>query len=152
MWSRLASASPDMSTGEYSPEAESPDRQFRPVTDVAHVVGQDLQLGPTGDLALVDGDGETQQRVLHRLLTSAGTYIWQLSYGAGLPGLIGSVASQQQITAIIRAQMGYEPSVAPSPEPQVALASGAVGEISATITYTDSVSGSIQILILPIGD
>ena len=123
-----------------------------PVADVAHVIGQDLQLGPTGDLALVDGDDETQQRVLHRLLTSAGTYIWQLSYGAGLPALVGSVVSRQQITAIIRAQMGYEPSVAPSPEPQVTLTSGAVGEVSATIIYTDSVSGNIQTLTLPIGD
>ena len=122
------------------------------MADVAHVVGQDLQLGPTGDLALVDGDVETQQRVLHRLLTSAGTYIWPLSYGAGLPALVGSVASQQQIAAIIRAQMAYEPSVAQSPEPQVTLAIGAVAAISATITYTDSASGGVQILTLPIGD
>ena len=122
------------------------------MADVAHVVGQDLQLGSTGDLAVVDGDAETQQRILHRLLTSAGTYIWQLPYGAGLPGLVGSVASQQQITAIIRAQMAYEPSVAPSPEPQVTLASGAIGEISATITYTDTESGGVVTLTLPIGD
>ena len=122
------------------------------MADLAHVVGQDLQLGPTGDLAVVDGDAETQQRVLHRLLTSAGTYIWQLPYGAGLPALVGSVASQQQIAAIIRAQMGLEASVASSPEPQVTLASGGVGEISATITYTDNDSALVQTLTLPIGD
>ena len=122
------------------------------MADVAHVMGQDLQLDATGDLAMVDGDAETQQRVLHRLLTSMGTYIWQLSYGAGLPALVGSVASQQQIAAIIRAQMAYEASVASSPEPQVVLTSGTLTEVSATITYTDSVSGRTQILTLPIGD
>ena len=122
------------------------------MADLAHVMGQDLQLDATGDLALVDGDAETQQRVLHRLLTSMGTYIWQLSYGASLPALVGSVASRQQIAAIIRAQMAYESSVASSPEPQVVLTSGIITEVSATITYTDSVSGQVQILTLPIGD
>ena len=122
------------------------------MADVAHVGGQDLQLGPTGDLALVDGSDETQQRVLHRLLTSAGTYIWQLSYGAGLPALVGSVASRQQIAAIIRAQMAYEPSVALSPEPQAIVTSADVAEVTATITYTDNETGSIQTLTLPIGD
>ena len=122
------------------------------MADIAHVIGQDLQVGPTGDLAVVDGDAETQQRVLHRLLTSAGTYIWQLPYGAGLPALVGSVASQQQITAIIRAQMAFEPSVAPLPEPQVTLVSGGVGKISVTINYTSNYSNVAQTLTLPIGD
>ena len=122
------------------------------MADLAHVMGQDLQLGSTGDLAVIDGNLETQQRVLHRLLTSTGTYIWQLSYGAGLPALVGSIASRQQIAAIIRAQMAYESSVASSPEPQVVLTSGTITEVNATITYTDSVSGQNQILTLPIGD
>ena len=121
------------------------------MADVAHVMGQDLQLSATGDLALVDADAETQQRVLHRLLTSAGTYIWQLSYGAGLPTLVGSVASRQQITAIIRAQMAYESSVAPSPEPQITLEGGVIDEITATIIYTDDETRQVQTLTLPIG-
>lgn len=121
------------------------------MADVAHVMGQDLQLSTTGDLLLVDADAETQQRVLHRLLTSAGTYIWQLSYGAGLPALVGSVASRQQITAIIRAQMAYEASVASSPEPQIVLEGDVINEISATITYTDDGTRQVQTLTLPIG-
>lgn len=122
------------------------------MADVAHIIGGDLQLGPTGDLALVAGDEETQQRVLHRLLTSAGTYIWQLEYGAGLPGLIGSVVSQQQVAAIIRAQLGFEAAVAADPEPEVSLSGGLLGAVSATISYTSSVSTNNQVLILPIGD
>lgn len=122
------------------------------MTDLAHIVGSDLQLSPSGDLAIISGDDQTQQRLLHRLLTSAGTYIWQLSYGAGLPSLIGSVASQQQITAIIRAQMRLEAAVLAIPEPSVVLTSGQIGEVSATISYTDAVSGNEQILALSIGD
>lgn len=121
------------------------------MADLAHVFGEDLQLGLSGDLALVADDLETQQRVLHRLLTSAGSYIWQLSYGAGLPALIGSVASQQQMAAIIRAQMGYETSVAVTPEPSVTLASGTLGVITATIIYTDDNSSKNQVLTLSIG-
>ena len=121
------------------------------MADLAHVIGGDLQLGPSGDLAIVRDDDQTQQRVLHRLLTSPGSYIWQLSYGAGLPGLVGTVASTQQIAAIIRAQMGYEASVAATPEPLVILTGGQIGEVSATISYTDATSGLIQILTLPIG-
>lgn len=121
------------------------------MADLAHVVGQDLQLSASGDLLLVDTVAETQQRVLHRLLTSSGSYIWQPGYGAGLPGLIGSVASQQQVAAIIRAQIAYEPAVSATPEPQVVLATGGAGVVAATITYTDAVSGGSQILTLPMG-
>ena len=121
------------------------------MADLAHVMGEDLQLGASGDLAVVDGDGETQQRVLHRLLTGPSTYIWQLSYGAGLPALVGSVASQQRIGAIIRAQIAYEASVSATPEPRVTLSAGSLGVVTAVIAYTDAGSGNNQILTLPIG-
>ena len=121
------------------------------MADLAHVMGEDLQLAGTGDLAIVTADQQTQQRVLHRLLTGAGTYIWQLTYGAGLPGLIGTVASQQQIAAIIKAQMAYEAAVSAAPEPQVVLSNGSLGVVLAEITYTDALSGGSQTLTLPIG-
>ena len=121
------------------------------MADLAHVMGADLQLSATGDLAVVTTDQETQQRVLHRLLTGATTYIWQPSYGAGLPSLIGTVASQQQIAAIIKAQMALETTVSATPEPQVVLSSGSPGVVLATITYTDVMSRGSQTLTLPIG-
>ena len=121
------------------------------MADLAHVMGEDLQLAGNGDLAVVMADQETQQRVLHRLLTGAGTYIWQLAYGAGLPGLIGTVASQQQIAAIIKAQMAYEAAVSATPEPRVVLSNGSLGVVLAEITYTDALSGGSQTLTLPIG-
>lgn len=121
------------------------------MADLAHLIGDDLQLGASGDLATVTADDQTRQRVLHRLLTSPGTYLWHLAYGAGLPNLIGSVVSRQQITAIIRAQMGYEAAVRATPEQTVVLTGGRFGDVSAIITYTDAISGNGQVLTLPIG-
>lgn len=119
------------------------------MADLAHVIGQDLQLTPSGDLAVVTSIGETQQRVLHRLLTGSGSYIWHLSYGAGLPALVGSVVSQQQVNAIIVAQMAYEPSVAPLPEPNVTVQIGNLSDVSVRITFTDATLKTLQTLNLP---
>ncbi len=52
--------------------------------DLSHQWGDDLTVGPTGDMALVTGSVFGQQRVLRRLMTNPGDYIWQLDYGAGL--------------------------------------------------------------------
>lgn len=119
------------------------------MADLAHVLGQDLQLTPSGDLAVVTSIGETQQRVLHRLLTGSGSYIWHLSYGAGLPALVGSVVSQQQVNAIIVAQMAYEPSVATLPEPNVTVQIGNLSDVSVRITFTDTTLKTLQTLNLP---
>lgn len=119
------------------------------MADINHVVGSDLSVGPTGDLAVVDQNVWTQQRVLRRLLTNPGGYIWQLTYGAGLPGMIGKTVSAQQIAAIIRRQIGLEAAVSQQPEPQVVLQSGAVGNVFATITYQDAQTGASQTLNVP---
>jgi phage baseplate assembly protein W len=121
------------------------------MADIAHVWGQDLQLGPTGDLAVVAGDGETQQRIIHRLLTNTGDYIWQLAYGAGLPAMVGQVVNGPAIAAIVRAQLLLEGSVAPSPEPVVTIAATPDGTVTLSIRYADATTGATQILSLPVG-
>lgn len=80
---------------------------------------QDLAVGPTGDLLPVDGTTQGQQRVLRRLLTSPGSYIWHPEYGAGLPAYIGQTADTQGIEALIRAQLTLEASVAQDPAPVI---------------------------------
>lgn len=119
------------------------------MADIDHVVGSDLSVGPTGDLAVVDRENWTQQRILRRLLTNPGGYIWQLTYGAGLPAMIGATVSAQQIAAVIRRQVGLEAAVSKQPEPQVALQTGAVGNVFATITYQDAQTGTSQTLSIP---
>ena len=51
--------------------------------------GGDLTLSPAGDLAAVPVEIEAQQRIIRRLLTNPGSYIWHLDYGAGLGRQIG---------------------------------------------------------------
>ena len=60
--------------------------------DIAHQWGSDLLTSSVGDLASVSGPLLGQQRVLRRLLTNPGDYIWQLDYGAGLARFIEELA------------------------------------------------------------
>jgi hypothetical protein len=119
------------------------------MNDIFQQWGYDLVLGPTGDLALVDDPVMGQQRILRRLLTNAGDYIWQLDYGAGLAGFIGQTVNSSQISALIRSQIFKEPSVARTPEPviDVTVSPGGVsGEVYVYISYVDATSGQTQLL------
>src|SRR3954470_12052091 len=87
--------------------------------DIGHLFSGDLQLGATGDLLAVDSVLESQQRILRRLMTNPGDYIWEPTYGAGLPRRIGRVLDITALTALIRSQMYLEDSVQQQPEPQI---------------------------------
>ena len=90
-----------------------------------------------------------QQRLLRRLLTTPGEYIWQPDYGAGLARFIGQPASPLQIRAVIRSQIFKESAVAQNPEPviDVQIAPGGVaGTVYVAIRYVDAPSGQTQVL------
>jgi hypothetical protein len=114
--------------------------------DVSHEFGGDLVLGTTGDLQLVEPPVLTQQRVLRRLLTNAGDYIWHLDYGAGLPQFVGRPANILQIGAIIRSQIFSEAAVAAAPEPIIDVSSSAGGLVSVQLRYTDATTTQTQLL------
>jgi hypothetical protein len=114
--------------------------------DVSHEFGGDLVLGTTGDLQLVEPPVLTQQRVLRRLLTNAGDYIWHLDYGAGLPQFVGQPANILQIGAIIRSQIFSEAAVAAAPEPIIDVSSSAGGLVSVQLRYTDATTTQTQLL------
>ena len=118
------------------------------MTDISHQWGSDLSVGPTGDLAVVSGAQLGQQRVLRRLLTNPGDYIWQLDYGAGLARFIGQPGNELQIRAVIRSQIFKEAVVARTPEPviDVQVSPGAAGTVYVHIRYVDLPSGQTQIL------
>ncbi len=119
------------------------------VADISHQVGSDLALGPTGDLAAVVDPTEGTQRVLRRLLTNPGDYIWNLTYGAGLGAMVGSPANALAIQGIITSQMLQEAAVAQSPAPQVSVASDNAGTVYAYVTYGDAATGTTQVLTVP---
>ena len=73
--------------------------------DVYHVFGSDLVVSANGDLLTADTVNLSQQRVLRRLLTNPNDYIWQPTYGAGLPQKVGDPFDVATIDSIITAQM-----------------------------------------------
>ncbi len=107
------------------------------MNDLFHYVGSDLAASATGDLQPVDGTTLGQQRILRRLLTNPGDYIWHLDYGAGLPARVGDVLDAAKIRALIRGQILLEAAVAKVPEPVIDVQQIA-GGISVTIQYNDA--------------
>lgn len=117
--------------------------------DLYHYFGTDLAASNTGDLLTVTAITRGQQRVLRRLLTNPGDYIFQPEYGAGLGRWIGATADLAAMRALIRGQMLLEPSVAAQPEPDVSvlpIANQAGGGFAVAISYVDAPSGEPVIL------
>ncbi len=122
------------------------------MNDLFQQWGNDLAVSPTGDLALAAGAVRGQQRVLRRLLTNPGDYIWQPSYGAGLAQFVGQPANPLQIEAVIRTQMLNEAVVAPTPAPAITISADTTGTLSVSISYVDAPSGETQVLSFAIGN
>jgi phage baseplate assembly protein W len=119
------------------------------MNDIFHQWGSDVGTGPTGDLALAVDQVVGQQRILRRLLTNPGDYIWHPTYGAGLAGFIGQPANALQIRALVRSQIFKEATVARNPEPTIDVVvspGGASGDVYLHISYVDAQSGQTQIL------
>jgi phage baseplate assembly protein W len=116
------------------------------MADLSHQFGSDLTIGPTGDLAYVTATQLGQQRVLKRLLTNPGDYIWQPDYGAGLAQFIGQPAQANQIRAVLRSQVFKEPVVARTPEPVIDVQFDDTGTFSVQLRYADAATGQTQVL------
>ena len=121
------------------------------MTDLCLEFGADCAVGPTGDLAVVDAAALGRQRVLRRLLTNPGDYIWQPTYGAGLGRFVGLPASAAQIRAVVRGQIFKEAAVARDPEPVIEVEAGVDGTMVVRIRYADAQSGAAQILDFNVG-
>lgn len=119
------------------------------MADLFHQWGSDLVVGSSGDIASVSGPLLGQQRVLRRLLTNPGDYIWQYDYGAGLARFIGQPTNPLQIKAVIRSQIFREAAVAKRPEPTIDVQvapGGAADTVYIYVRYADADTGATQIL------
>ena len=110
--------------------------------DCSHTFGSDLSISASGDVLLANGDTYTRQRILRRLLTNHGQYLWQLAYGAGLRQQVGQTSNLLAIQQVIRSQIFAESSVAQSPAPTVTVTEDATGNLTATIQYYDAATGT----------
>ncbi|RFB80026.1 phage tail protein [Methylovirgula sp. 4M-Z18] len=117
--------------------------------DLHHLWTGDLSAAPNGDLATADGFNLGMQRVLRRLMTAQGEYIWHPDYGAGLPQRIGNVRDDRVIAAIVRAQIFKEICVARSPTPKITLQSMTNGLI-VTIRYFDRFAQKAVTVTFPV--
>jgi phage baseplate assembly protein W len=113
------------------------------MSDINHTFGGDLAVAVSGDLATVSGSALGQQRVLRRLLTNAGDYIWQLTYGAGLPSMIGAPVDAAAISGLVRSQIFLESSVARTPTPVIDVQAQS-SIVSLQITYSDATDTTTQ--------
>lgn len=114
------------------------------LADFDHYIGGDISASSTGDVATATDTLRGQQRVLRRLLTNPGDYIFEPTYGAGLAQWIGKNADLAKLRALCVGQMALEPSVAASPAPQVNLtqiANADGGGFAVAIAYTDATTG-----------
>ena len=116
--------------------------------DIAHVIGADLSIGSTGDLGVASDSAAVQQRVLRRLVTNLGDYIWQLSYGGGLPSHVGATLDVVALQTAVRQQLLLETAVARVPVPTVSVSAGLDGSAIMTIRYGDAASGTTQTLTI----
>nr|WP_294915960.1 phage tail protein [uncultured Neokomagataea sp.] len=101
-----------------------------------HICGRDLQVSGTG-LSFVSGVEATKQRILRRLLTNAGGYIWHADYGAGLPQMVGDVIDDGVISASIRQSLQEDDGVDSSRPIEVRIDHFHDGTIRCLITYFD---------------
>lgn len=130
------------------------------MADLFHIWGGDLVAGPSvgasdaqGDLLTTPTDhaqslgsaanlsNPTIQRLLRRLLTNPGEYIWQPDYGAGLSRFLGQPLNKPAMTAVIRSQIFLEAAVAQSPAPVVTLTAQKDGSVFCHILYSDAATG-----------
>lgn len=118
------------------------------MTDISMTWSGDLLVSPTGDLATVDGPALGTERVLRRLMTNPGDYIWNPDYGAGLARFVGQPSDPAGIQALILSQMILEASVVQAPEPVVGVQSDVEGRLYVQIRYVDAETASSAALTI----
>lgn len=114
------------------------------LSDLYHYIGGDLSTTTSGDAQPVDTTVRGQQRILRRLLTNPGDYIFHPEYGAGLPQWVGRNADLGELRALIRGQILLEDAVAKTPEPTIIVApvpNSSGGGFSVSIAYVDAATG-----------
>lgn len=119
------------------------------LSDLYHIWSTDLEASNSGDLQPVTGTERGQQRVLRRLMTNPGDYIFDPTYGVGLPRYVGENQSKDtldRIAGTAAGQMLQEAVVARSPAPVVQIQQLVDFSLWVFIQYTDAPTGTPVVL------
>ncbi|MDQ0124712.1 hypothetical protein J2W17_003666 [Pseudomonas lini] len=108
--------------------------------DLNHYAGGDLALSPTGSLSPVEGLDRGKQRILRRLITNPGDYLFHPEYGAGLGRYVGALTNIPEIISLIRGQILLEDCVSKKLAPVISV-TPSNETLSVNISYTDSPLG-----------
>lgn len=108
------------------------------MADAWHFMGGDLAWSSNGDIQTVDSVQESQQRILRRLPTNPGDYIWHPEYGGGILKWIGRPIEETEMKTDIVTQMYLEDSVVQNPQPQVDFVTTVGGAVTSGIRYVES--------------
>jgi hypothetical protein len=109
-----------------------------------------LQIGANGDLLTTTGPALTQQRAIRRLLTNPGSYIWNLTYGAGIARFIGQPNQPNQVSALVAVQLALESTIATSPVPSGVVTTASTGVTTLTVSYTPISTGTATTISQPV--
>jgi hypothetical protein len=128
------------------------------VADLFHLWGEDLVFDGKGALLTVGGTTPqadpladlANQRIIRRLLTNPGEYLWYPTYGAGLARFIGQPLNVKALTALVRGQLFLQPEVAQTPAPAISFQIDKTGTVSCSILYTSTLTGQATPLQFPI--
>ncbi len=115
------------------------------MNDLSHFIGGDIATSGTADINVATDLTASQQRVLRRLLTNPGDYIWHPDYGAGLPAEVGKLADERRIKGLIMANIFKESVVLQTPPPIITVTM-LLGGVSVRIQYADAQTGQIATL------
>jgi len=113
--------------------------------DVNQWWSNDIVPASVGDLGTASGTLRGQQRILRRLLTNPGDYVFHPEYGAGLPQKVGQTVDIPGIRALVRGQILLEDAVTKSPAPEITVVAIPSG-VSVTVNYTDATTGNPVVL------
>jgi hypothetical protein len=108
--------------------------------DARHWWDSDIAISSTGDLALSDGIDLSNQRIVRRLMTILGEYVWHTDYGASVPVRVGDTLDLSLIESIVRGQIFEEAAVDPEYDPEI-IVTKILNGVFVAIRYVDALTG-----------
>jgi len=111
------------------------------IVDLFHYYGGDLQLSPTGGLALASGASLTDQTVVRFVLTNPGDDPFNPTWGLGAAKMVGQVEAVVQVQALVLAGLKTLSIIDQTQPITVSASLDDVGDLNVSMQYIDAGTG-----------